>query len=850
LSGATGFSAGPLHPFGRLFQNLADECRRGGPAVTGRLLGPRASLLATYAPALTPFIEAGTEGHARELPGPAARERLLQCLGDTLKALSDEGPLLLIFDDLQWADELTLAFLDSLPPAFFEQRRLLIIGTYRTEEVSPDLERLLARPQVQRLSVGRLDRRAVEAITRDMLAMEGAPPALISFLDARCEGNPFFVAEYLRLLLAEGLLRRVGGRWMAGRSGDGAEPSYERLPVPQSLLGILSRRLAGLDERSHAVIEAASVLGREFRVEVLTLMVGLGEAMVAEALREAARRQVIESVDDEVHAFSHDKLRETAYAGLGPERARALHLAAGNALEAMYVGSSELPGYQAELARHFREAGDVAKAIEYLDRAATEALRKSANKEAIAFLEDAIAHAADAPVDRLRFARWHRQIGDGLQALGQPDASAAYLRQAAALLDFPAPTARGRLVASLLSNVGRQVLHRLWPAHFLGSGEARREALMEAARAHDRLQQVLYFSGDSLAMLHACISSLNISERAGMSAELTNAYGNAFVVAGILPLHKLALAYRRRAGEINERYPHAAIECYLRMLSGVYTVGTGDWDVLRSELGRGMTLAREIGFHRSFEESCFVHCVADCLQGNFEESLTRTNTLYASALRGDHQTQSWALIQRAHLLLLQDRPGEALDNLAAAKPLVDEHDKSRVEYMWYQIVLGRALSRRGDAEGSRAAAERAYERLLVSPPLYFTLIEALPLLAQLCFEQHQSADGPARGEAERRFARVVKGMKTQARVFPAAGPQHQLWSGHLAQVRGKLKQAVRGWEQARDTASKLRMPYEEALALVALASVRQPGDPERCALIEKARATFARLGAEHDRARL
>jgi serine/threonine protein kinase len=848
--GATAFSAGALHPFGRLFQSIADDCRRGGPALTARLLGPRAALLAAYEPALAPFVEAGADLQAPELPGLAARERVLHGLTETLKALSDDGPLLLIFDDLQWADELTLAFLEWLGPAFFEQRRLLIVGTYRSEEVSPDLERLLARPVVQHLTVGRMDQRTVAAMTRDMLAMEAPPPSLIGFLSARSEGNPFFVAEYLRLLLAEALLRRVQGRWTAGPAIEGAEPSYDRLPVPQSMLGLLNRRLAGLEERSRAVIEAASVLGREFRVDHLAPMLALTEEQVSAALREACQRQVIESVDGNVHVFSHDKLRETAYAGLGTERARALHRAAGNALEGRYQGTAELPAHFAELARHFREAGEVARAIEYLDRAAGEALRKSASKEAIAFLKDAIAHADSVSVDRLRFARWHRQIGDGLQALGQPDASASYLRQAAALLDLPAPTARGRLAASVLANVGRQVLHRLFPAYFLGSGAASREALMEAARAHDRLQQVLYFSGDTLAMLHACISSLNISERAGTSAELTNAYGNAFVVAGIIPLHKLALAYRRRAGEINDRFPHAAIECYLRMLSGVYAVGTAGWDDLRRELDRGMTLAREIGFHRSFEESCFVYCVADCLQGNFAESLARANTLYASALRGDHQTQSWALIQRAHLRLVQDRAAEAQENLAAARPLVDEHDKSRVEYVWYQIVLARALLRRGDRDGSLSAAERAFERLLVSPPLYFTLIEAIPLLAEVFFEEWRSVRGPRQQQAARRLARVVKAMSMQARVFPAAAPQHNLWAGHLARLQGQAAKAVRWWERSRDAAVKLRMPYEEALAQVALASGRLPGDAERSALVDRARETFSRLGAEHDLARL
>jgi hypothetical protein len=137
-----------------------------------------------------------------------------------------------------------------------------------------------------------------------------------------------------------------------------------------------------------------------------------------------------------------------------------------------------------------------------------------------------------------------------------------------------------------------------------------------------------------------------------------------------------------------------------------------------------------------------------------------------------------------------------------------------------------------------------------SPPLYFTLIEAIPVLADILLERWKAAEGPRKSSVWGTLVRVTKAMRMQARVFPAAEPEHHLWTGHLRWHQGQARKAVRSWERARDTAVRLRMPYEEALALVALASSRDAADPERAMLTERAREIFIRLGAEHDLARV
>jgi tetratricopeptide (TPR) repeat protein len=569
---------------------------------------------------------------------------------------------------------------------------------------------------------------------------------------------------------------------------------------------------------------------------------------VAAALREARNRQLVDQLDDRVYAFSHDKLRETTYAALPATRLRELHLAAAVAIEQRYAGSPEFPDHFAAIALHYQRAQDLARAIDYLDKAAQVAWSKSANREAIAFLKDAIEHvgAAALPVDDLRFARWHRQIGDALWSLGRPEESAHYLRRAAGLLGHPAPVGRFRLVGSILKHVCRQVLHRLFLDRFLGSKRKQAERLMEAARAHERLQEVLYFSGDALAMLHASVSNLNLGEMAGTSAELTTSYVNAFAVAGIIPARKLAAWYQRRAAEISERFPHPAILSYFRMLSGVYAIGTADWDTAKRELSEGMELARKLGFRRRFEDNCFIDSVRDFFQGNFSQALSSAVTVYASASRGDQQTQSWALIQRACVHLVQNQVDEALNDLQEAAAIVGEHQSSRVEYLWFHSVLARALLRKGDRTGALASANRAYARMVKTPPLYFAWIEALPALAEVFLEASKGSAGRDATVLARQLARTCATMRAQARVFPTAEPQSHLWLGHLRWLRSSPRDAVLSWQRALDRARALQMPYEEAGALRALAQATPQSGEERQRFVDQANGIFQRLGAEFD----
>jgi predicted ATPase len=189
-----------------------------------------------YEPALFGLGEATGSGKVEDLPAGVVRDRVFRGLTDTLLALAAPRPLVLVIDDLQWADELSLgwlAYLRHLSAGAGSALPLLVVGTYRTEEVgvrhvSP-LRALLEAPDVAKVRLGRLDEAAVRAMIGDMLALSPPPERFAGFLNRHSEGNPFFVAEYLQAAVEEGLLMRdEQGRWQV-------PVRYEDLPVPRSL---------------------------------------------------------------------------------------------------------------------------------------------------------------------------------------------------------------------------------------------------------------------------------------------------------------------------------------------------------------------------------------------------------------------------------------------------------------------------------------------------------------------------------------------------------------------------------------------------------------------------------------
>lgn len=373
-------SSAPLQALKRPLQLIADHCREYGRAETEKLLGPRGKLLARYEPALADLPGQDSYPEPAELPGDAARRRLFEYIAETFNALAREKPLLLIIDDLHWADDLTLGLLEFLvSEGGLSRMSLLVLGLYRSESISAELRQLTDSKKSLNLMLGRLKGSALASMVGDMLAIKAPPPAFVQFLERQSEGNPFFVAEYLQAVVRAGLIYRDGrGYWQIAEQG-ASERVYENWPIPGSLRGILLQRLNGLSDTASRLVALASVFGREVESRLLARAARISEQQLFTELDEMLRGQIMAEADGRVR-FTHDQLREIAYAQIASEQRNRLHHTVAESIEALRTEARD--EHLGVLAYHWEQAGNVGKAQHYYLAAARQALSLYAPREA------------------------------------------------------------------------------------------------------------------------------------------------------------------------------------------------------------------------------------------------------------------------------------------------------------------------------------------------------------------------------------------------------------------------------------------------------------------------------------
>ena len=383
-----------------------------GPWVDLFLRLPSSPDLPAFPPA---FAARGTVGTV------ASQMALFLQVHDFLAAIRAQRPLVLLLDDIHWADPASLDLLRFLARAPGDLG-LLLVATYRAEELTRHHPLAILLPvfvreaRATRLDVHPLPQAAIAALVHQRYPLGETDTATLSaYLDARTEGNPFFIGEVLRTLEEDAALLVTPDGWCLG--------DLARTGVPPLLRQVIEGRLGRLDAETQRLLAVAAVIGQVVPVDLWVAVAAVDENAILGTIDRALEAHLLAEASDGGGArFGHALVRETLYAGMSATRRRPIHRRVGEALAARPHPDADV------VASHFQRAGE-ARAITWLVRAGERAQLAYAWLTAIGRYEAALALLESNGGD-LAERGWLRYRSARLRRVGTPRKALEHLDEA------------------------------------------------------------------------------------------------------------------------------------------------------------------------------------------------------------------------------------------------------------------------------------------------------------------------------------------------------------------------------------------------------------------------------------
>ena len=318
---------------------------------------------------------------------PANPAHIFEAIGRLIDALATRQPLVIVLEDLHWADELTLR-LAAHVGRHIDRRPVLLVLTAREEQLGDvpllgvTLNELREHAPLVALTLSSLSRDDTTALSRSLTRSEPDKVALARLEERVWQisaGNPLLVLETVRAL-------REGAADAAGRGS-----------LPTRVRALVMSRIERLSEPARRVVSIASVIGRECDFRLLQQCAGFDDRIAAEVVEELVRRRVFHGVGERLD-FAHDRIREVVQAELVPAQVKSMHRLIATSIESVYGG--ELEQHYAPLAAHAREGELWDRAATYLFEVGKRAADRSAHREAVAAFEQALIALGHLPESR------------------------------------------------------------------------------------------------------------------------------------------------------------------------------------------------------------------------------------------------------------------------------------------------------------------------------------------------------------------------------------------------------------------------------------------------------------------
>jgi DNA-binding SARP family transcriptional activator len=813
----------PYGPFVEALEGIAGPMR---PDELRALSGDAAPELVRLVPALAAKL-----GSDRLAAPPPDRFRLFTAVAGFLRRLAARAPVALVLDDLHAADEASLQLLHYLARTGRDSP-LLLLGTFRTEEVdsTDPLGMLLAGLHRERLSV-RLDLPRIGPGESEVLvaALLGGGPCEQTVFEAvyqLAEGSPFYTEEVVQALREGGQLNHTDGRWQV---------RGEVATVPGPLADLITTRLERLAPSTREVLALAAVIGRDSPYRLLRAASDLTEAELLDALDEGLNRRVLEE-SAEGYRFGHPLQRAALYERLNRARRARLHGRVAAAIEERHGGN--LVAHAEALAHHYGLSDEPGRAVPHLIAAGDRAVSVHASETAIDYYQRALELlAAPERTPGLVGELWEKS-GDLWILIGEAGRDTEAYREAIAALQEAPDEIR-------LARLHRKAAYAYLSRHDTDSAEphliAAENLLVnltdEAERGRLRCVRAdwLWERGQLAEALEAAEESLELAERYGEPSDVVAAYETLAIVFHFSGEWRRGLHFEiQRLGAAADNLQLARIFDIHHCVGEYHLYGDTSFEGIEEYARSTLELAGRMDARRA---QAFAWCLLGeslLLRGHWDEAdacLKRSTELHREL--GTRAALPWQRL--AELAVCRGDAVAAEEYLRQGMTIATVSPMA--PHLWGRLYATAALNalERGDPR----AATRAVEAAAEAATRYGDCPTCSALLHPVAAEAYAALGDLTKAEEHARAAEQVAGFWESA-AWKAMAETAQ---ASLALARDDSSQALSRFLAAADLYERAGQPFWAARCLLQAGLVRGGEVSESRDLLERALATFQRLGA-------
>ncbi len=808
------------------------------------LFDARASEIVPYLATLMALVlTSDHEQRIKFLDAQAMKRQVFLSMRQLFERLAAHGPLLVCLEDWHWVDQSSIALCEHLLP-LAEGLPIAFWLACRAEPAEPAAR---IRPAAANTNI-RLDEIALaplagaqsRALLDNLVGAGTLSDGVRSHIERRTGGNPFFVEEVVRALIADGTLV-PDSRSQAWRL---ARPIAD-LVISDTVQGVVLARVDRLEEGVKSVLKLAAVIGHSFLLRILKTIAeardnveqGLGRLEDAELIRLRQRQPELEYI------FKNILVQEAAYGSILAERRRVIHRSVARAIEALFA--DRIDEMTSLLAHHYALAEDWEMALTYLTKAGDQAGRIAADVEALEHYRQADAifmRIGARELTPLQRAAMDRKLGQAFYGVGDYEQAVAYSTRALSLLGVRYPKTRWGVRGSALKYLAAHFLRRLMPAHrdFPFARRMDLATAQEISATCRSLAWLDYFADEERFVLDGLIE-LDAGERSGDVIARVRGLG---LLAVVLSMFGALAPAHRRANEaiaIAQADNDAALISHAALARGWIEFARAPVDKCKGSLEQSASAFRSIGDIRGWAgPTAYLYWVHYWLADLAEVAKTAAAMVEIGAGAGDPHVVCWG---RNGLGLASTAMGpleEAVEHFLKARELSIQITSYRFQ-AGIEGQLGKCRIRQGRLSEAATFLEESV-RLIEGKNLRgmwsSDTLNGLVALWLARAVRLQGAERRAALNEARRWCRRALRCTRHAVGWLA---ETQRLQGTLTWLCQEPTRANAYWNWSLDTANRGGMPLEAARTLLEMGVWRSDAG-----LVEQARQVFEQTDADVD----